>query len=121
MNLYDYFSWRTPPHNSGRLPTKNVLARENSRGGLRNFYEQRNFRESLVRSRSEKEHQLNRELEARTRNDYSRKSLMEKLDRKLEGIRNRNLNSSRLKKSTGSLHRDYGLLGQAPPKRYLVS
>lgn len=74
-----------------------------------------------MRSRSQKEHQLNSELlGAREHNDYGRKSLMEKLDRKLESIRSRNLNG----KSSASLHRDrdYGLFAQASsPKRYLVS
>lgn len=78
-----------------------------------------------MRSRSQKEHQLNNELlGAREHNDYGRKSLMEKLDRKLESIRSRNLNGSQLKKSSASLHRDrdYGLFAQASsPKRYLVS
>lgn len=48
---------------------------------------------------------------------------MEKLDRKLESIRNRNLNGDHLKSSTASLHRgrDYAMFTPATPKRYMVS
>jgi hypothetical protein len=78
----------------------------------------------MVCSRNQKDYQLNQELHnyRDVRSEFSRKSLMKKLDRKLESIRISHVNDNYLKSTTASLWRLHiSNPYQPPPKRYLMS